>query len=124
MKSPLLTHIATHQGDLTVDDLAEDLGLPVADVRAKVHKLSEAGAILPRRYRLFPHARQLRALSPTQRRIIAALRDKGPMTRAQLLAASGGITSDGDVRGSWRREVGWLYRVGLVSPPACLWVAT
>lgn len=113
-------------GDLTSAELADHLDYrgfnqdPTAVSRV-LGRLTEAGYILPRRYRLFPWTKP--GGSPRQRRVIVALVENGPLSQEALAAAAGGCDSEGRIQGSWKRELDELRVWGAVSPPRCPWLS-
>ena len=130
----IMAEVQDHPGSWTDKDIATTLRAPVGQVRSAVYRLSEAGAIAPRAYRLHPAmadrvatAQGIHALcwSAASRRdgvevavkVVTLLRDNGPLPAADLAQHFDAAVLPGNVK----KLVRTLDEHGVVSPPTCLW---
>jgi DNA-binding IclR family transcriptional regulator len=123
--SLLLDAIRSEPGERTPAQLAEDLGMPVAEVRAQIDRLRQSGHLLPAAYRLVPDDRDplhivgllpqeggsLRWCRPEDLEVrIVAWLQRRPLSPG-LLAASVGVDEHS---GTFSRACRWLVRHGLI----------
>ena len=125
----LLGAIRLWPGEFSVEVHAHDLGIDLTEAIKAGYKLSEAGHLLPRAYRLTGYARRL--LDNHLRDIPSLLGHGAFQQRTWEKAASwierlyreGSFENDGSLSGADKVLLERLNLYGLVSLPECLWPA-
>ena len=131
-----MAEIQTYPGSYSAADIASQLRLRPSIVAREVRAATRAGLIAPRRWRLTQNARASlqggRAVarlvwgSSTRsdglalaERAVRALRI-APLAERDLAQI---LTGGSRLAGGSRRALAGLERIGIVSPPSCLWPA-
>lgn len=124
----ILAAVAREPGELTPDLLAEDLDLPVDQVRRLCGRLREAGVLAPSCWRVYLHVPEIiewRGLDAVvwgdagHAELLRPLVEIGPLDGPAYAAALGVP----ELTGAHKRDLDLLHAGGLVATPSCLWIA-
>ena len=132
MRSAILAEVQTYPGSYSAADIASQLRLRPSIVRAA----TRAGLIAPRRWRLTQNARASLQGGRAVARLVwgSSTRSDGLELAARAVRAlriaplaerdlAQILTGGSRLAGGSRRALAGLERIGIVSPPSCLWPA-
>ena len=121
MRDMIMAMVRAEPGDLTPDDVAQDLGLARGEVRRACGRLRERGDLLPSGYRVYPHTRERIADGRVTREdyggLVLLIAEIGPCTRSELAARRGAA----DLCGADRELLRDLELFGYIAGPSKLW---
>ena len=129
-----MAEIQTYPGSYSSADIAAQLHLRPSIVVREVRAATRAGLIAPRRWRLTQNARAALQGGRAVARLVwgASTRSDGlalaeravralriaPLTEQEMAQT---LTGGSRLAGGSRRALAGLERIGIVSPPSCLW---
>lgn len=125
--SAILAAVAAEPGELTPDDVATELGLPVPRVRLVCQWLRQAHVLAPSTWRILPHVpayierkgglREAVSGDDRHAEVLSVLVGIGPLNGPALSAALGVPA----LTGTHKRALDDLAAYGLLSTPSHLW---